>query len=293
MYVHGQPQIYILIASYPLAFQFLVFAPLSRPPCTTKKTLLRSLRSATAQQQQQQPFVTATDGTSLCKRVRFCICVGGLCAAKGTHYDQEERLTILKNQPHSLVATKAVHNSTTAVHQQQYKGSHGPTARLCVSSHGVMRWEHSSRGSNNDNINMPNATVNTHRRNSNQVAIKSIMLLRPECMTGTPVFPLFDSRRPRDINSIHSRRSVLYKYVNYALFCMVFSAPQGVFSRVRLPGKKGSRRYPTTHVCLGRVSWQYVEPSASELAVFAQGLCSFSLARTGAWKTPRNVCILF
>ena len=93
---------------------------------------------------------------------------------------------------------------------------------MCMCVAGAQQQKRSGHG----HITRPTQHSNTHRRASCQVyEAHSSRKKQYRCrlmhiihIIGTPVLPLFDLRRPRDIKSTPSRRGTLYVYGKYALF---------------------------------------------------------------------------
>ena len=92
---------------------------------------LPSLPSATMQQQ-RHAFAKVADGVSVCKRVRFCVCVDGVCAVIGTPNDQEERWVCIlyfakaAAQPSSRKSIQQHNSSTAAAVQRQPRSKPSP-----------------------------------------------------------------------------------------------------------------------------------------------------------------------
>ena len=98
-------------------------------------------------------------------------------------------------------ATKQAHSSNTA--QQRYNGSRSSSSCLCASSYGVCvaGWcttcEIEPR--------------QTHIVGPHTSGIRTMQHQQLIHILGTPVFPLFDLRRLRDIKSTITRRGTLYR----------------------------------------------------------------------------------
>ena len=81
----------------------------------------------------------------------------------------------------------------------------------------------------------------------------------------------------------------IYSSMQYAFlfFGTVFPGGRVFFSHFRLRSKqRGPSVYYDACLDLSRAPWRHSEPPTSLSWLFIRGLCSASLRRSGAWKTP-------
>ena len=88
----------------------------------------------------------------------------------------------------------------------------------------------------------------------------------------------------------------IYSSMQYAFlfFGTVFPGGRVFFSHFRLRSKqRGPSVYYDACLDLSRAPWRHSEPPTSLSWLFIRGLCSASLRRSGAWKTPHCFYICF
>ena len=121
------------------------------------------------------------------------------CAIIGTQYDQVERCVVLSKataQPRSL---------KVSIQQQQHSSSSSKAVdrQLCFKLlpvvTGYVLLVHSSRRSNHDTVFSSNAMIKHTSSDLIPLIMRIIQEQQKIHMTVTPVFPLFDLRRPREI----------------------------------------------------------------------------------------------
>ena len=126
-----------------------------------------------------------------------------------TQNDPEERWSFLSKQPLSLAATKSVLYAAVSVQQHWYNGSRARSSCVCASSRGLCVWLVHNRRSKHDNLFTSNSTIK-HTSSDLLPGIRSIQRQQQQALMhiiGTPVFALFDLRRPRDMKYMKSTPS--------------------------------------------------------------------------------------